>query len=281
MFSVSLDICTLCNFDCPYCSVDVIDISSTENRIMPIKHITILVNYINAYLPQMNIRYCIRGGEPLLSCHIPEIMEELKKTKNLYEITMLTNGAIPLEPKDINFKDISRTRISFHFTVMKRLGFTKYYSIMLNNMAYLLENDAKLDVFLIKDKCLSDIELQNYKSEICNRFSQYDIDKSIREIKVFPANNYKDDTYDYSKLPSLYNLGIDTPVYYKRAIKVKPNGYCFYLCDLADCKQNYIKYNYIQNPKMWKNIARQINDKVVCTWDRCIYPVYELFCFEE
>ena len=71
-----------CNFNCPYCW------NMKKNEVTSLEIISKVINFLK-YLNQFkDINIILYGGEPTI---IPDILDIIKKLKNLYNITLITN----------------------------------------------------------------------------------------------------------------------------------------------------------------------------------------------
>lgn len=275
IFRFAIDITNNCNFDCPYCSLELPykDSSKSTTKITP-KEIKILSLYIKKHLSNFNIDICIRGGEPFLNPYIIDILSEIKRIKNLYGITVLTNGSIPLNELEIDYKSIGEFRISIHVGVLQH---NKYFkSIIFNNVEYLLSLKYKPYIQVMKSVDVLQSELLKTYNKVIELFNKYSISTdTVKIVDTFPTKHYKNIKYDYTKIDSLYNNNYNLPVYHCRAIKIKPDFTFKYSCPLASCytpSQNSI---YIYDT--WKYILKNINNTTVCDLSTCICPI---FCYK-
>jgi hypothetical protein len=102
-----------CNFDCSYCS------SHTHDNFSPhIKkeHAINFIDNISSYAEEIKkeIKLAFTGGEPFVHPNILEILKYSHNVKNIKNISIVTNGSLPLELYQESSNFITNITISLH-----------------------------------------------------------------------------------------------------------------------------------------------------------------------
>lgn len=270
---LTLSATNYCNLNCKYCSMELPYKSTLQHGELSDIDIKVVVTYINTYFPDFSIECSIAGGEPMLNTHLDKMLSELKHLHKVNKYILLTNGTIPFNSYTLDYNIFDELRISIHVATLHQ--YPKYIEIVLDNIRYLLKNKISPQIYIMKSIDAKNINtIYNYVNDI---FTIYNIQhKQIDIVDTFSTNYYSNPEYDYSKVNSLYNQNYQLPVYYRRAIKIKPDMTCIYNCDLAS--QIVIRNNNAYYPHVWKYIQKHINDKIVCELPTCVCPI---FCFKD
>lgn len=281
IFRIGIDITNYCNFNCPYCVLDIPykNIHPCNISISDIKCIVMYINmlFVNRNKPkiyQYAIDFCVRGGEPTLHNEFDKIINELYHIKLLNRLILLTNGSIPFNYYNIDYSVFNELRISIHIDILKREP--HYLKIIINNIVFLLKHKIIPIIYIMKSNNVSNSELNYYIYIINSLYINYNASvKNINIIDVFPTKNYINTKYDYTKINSIYNQKYKKPVYYRRSIKISTDMTCHYSCELAS-KIN-IPINSVYSIKTWKYLYRHLNEQIICELPTCTCPI---FCYK-
>lgn len=85
-----------CNYDCSYCSPFIHDNFSPHIKI---ENVTGFLSSLenNAIKKNKKIKIVLAGGEPFVHPKILEILKHIKETKNVFQLSVTTNGSLPLD----------------------------------------------------------------------------------------------------------------------------------------------------------------------------------------
>lgn len=274
IFRLTLDITNYCNFDCIYCTLEIPYHINVLKKNLSLNDIKIIVLYTNKFLPEYIIDVCIRGGEPFLNPNIDKIFKQLLKIEHLNNIYIFTNGSIPLDKFDINYKSIHEFRISIHVDTI--IHAIQYKNIIFHNIKFLLSTESLPYIHIMKCVELNEFDVDDIYNQVLSIYKKYSINTDRIEITdTFSTRKYINNNYNYTQVNSMYNQGYKLPVYYNRAIKITPDMKYRYSCQLAD---NNITNNNVYIPSTWKIIEQNAKNKIICELEKCICPV---FCFKE
>lgn len=274
-FCLTLDITNYCNFNCKYCSLGIPYRQNYGHIDMSINDIKIIVMYINKYLQNHIIECRIRGGEPTLNKNLSEIIKEIQNIKKLRNLILLTNGSIPLNTYQIDYSLFNELRISVHTDTLEHK--LNYFTIILNNIIFLLQNSIVPYIHIMKSIYTKNNILMSFFEQIVNLFNKYNVSTNSIEIKdTFSTENYINPKYVYTKIESLYNQHYELPVFYRSAIKIKPDMSYQYSCQIA--KEYELPTNNAFLSNTWRYIKNHVNDKIICKSENCVCPI---FCFKD
>jgi molybdenum cofactor biosynthesis enzyme MoaA len=103
-----------CNYDCSYCSPTIHDWTSPHHSIEVIQD---LVAQVDAWVTTQNKTFTISltGGEPFVHPGILEILKIIRQANSLGDqLTVTTNGSVPLELYQQAFEYLTHLTISLH-----------------------------------------------------------------------------------------------------------------------------------------------------------------------
>ena len=114
VFSITWNLGKRCNYDCSYCPPTVHDWVSPHH---PVESIKSFVGKLDNWMAQQNktFRMIMTGGEPMVHPDILEILKTIRTAKNCSDqLTMTTNGSLPIELYQKSLEWITNLTISLH-----------------------------------------------------------------------------------------------------------------------------------------------------------------------
>ena len=134
-FTVCINITSLCNVMCDYCSA-YIPYDSNDKNIITLTTIKIIVNLINQYLKDYSIKIVLLGGETLLHPDINSIILSLYEIHNLKNIDLYTNASLLLENMIHNPSHIHYI-MSYHIDILLEKNLDLYNTNFFKNILFL------------------------------------------------------------------------------------------------------------------------------------------------
>ena len=270
-FTISINITSVCNIMCDYCSA-YIPYDKNDKNIISENTIKIIVELVNKYLSDFNIIVIIVGGEPLTHLQLDNIIKQIRKIKNLDHIEICTNGSLLLNEIISNHAKIIYA-LSYHIDMIIDKNLENYSSHLIKNIEFL--NNNKIPYILkILDKKEHYNELKLKQLATIKDLVSSD---KIKYVKIRPTKQYHSNEKNI-----ITNKHFNKLVYWCRAINItrailprindkeRTVGiYYSYICDM----ENLTKYISIYSIKSWKFLKNQYNESKLCQYPICQCPI--------
>lgn len=103
-----------CNYDCSYCSKWIHDNYSPH---LDIDHAKRFIDDLSRHVTNNNkdIKISITGGEPFVHPKFLDILEYISLVNSLTQLTVVTNGSLPLSVYEKSSRFITNLTVSLHF----------------------------------------------------------------------------------------------------------------------------------------------------------------------
>ena len=253
-----------CNLSCIYCSSHIPYTNTSDIRQINYNELLLFIRYVKKYIPDdFYIEYVLTGGEPSLYTNIVQFINILQQDTHPHKIYIRTNSLIPFDNIFHNVSNIYFD-ITYHYNSIPVERREEYFSTILHNAQFLINNNNFCRLIIMSFSKLSDTTIKNiikeYKIATRNNNAPYEL-RIARQTKYYVSQNYKQCNTYFHQL-----------IYIYRTIKVMTNYSFDYGCSIANKyvilpkKKEYIYFRY---NKLWQTIKANLFKQEVCNIQDC------------